>query len=251
MPFWNNNGRGPSGQNGEDGQDGSTGLSAYQIALANGFVGTVPEWLNSLKGVEGQDGENGLDGADGDSAFQVAVSNGFVGNQAAWLESLRGSDGIDGEDGVDGANGTNGSAATVSVGTVTTGAAAVTNVGTSSDAVLNFTVPKGDKGDKGDQGDPGSAAAVKRAEFYTLTTDASGNATQSFSPAFTNPFVTVARGVGVAASTLTRITALSGSSVTIKTERNDTASLLGTGLIPLASYVNVPSVSVHIKVEER
>jgi hypothetical protein len=30
------------------GQDGSTGASAYQIAVANGFVGTEQAWLATL-----------------------------------------------------------------------------------------------------------------------------------------------------------------------------------------------------------
>jgi hypothetical protein len=54
-----------------------------------------------------------------------------------------------------------GTAATVAVGTVTTGAAgssaAVVNAGTSNAAVLNFTIPKGDKGDTGNTGDTGTA----------------------------------------------------------------------------------------------
>jgi len=48
---------------------------------------------------------------------------------------------------------TNGEAATVTVGTVTTGepgtSASVTNVGDDHNAVLNFTIPKGDTGDPG------------------------------------------------------------------------------------------------------
>ena len=59
--------------------------------------------------------------------------------------------------------GTAGKAATITVGATTTGEpgtdAKVENVGDVSQAVLNFTIPrgdKGDKGDKGDQGDPGS-----------------------------------------------------------------------------------------------
>ena len=51
-----------------------------------------------------------------------------------------------------------GDAATIAVGTVTTGAAgtqaAVVNSGTTGDAILDFTIPKGDKGEKGDKGDP-------------------------------------------------------------------------------------------------
>lgn len=35
---------------GRAGRDGSDGRSAYEIALANGFVGTEAEWLASLNG---------------------------------------------------------------------------------------------------------------------------------------------------------------------------------------------------------
>lgn len=49
------------------------GLSAYQIALNNGFVGTVEEWIQSLKG---------------DSAYDIALDNGFVGTEEEWLKSL-------------------------------------------------------------------------------------------------------------------------------------------------------------------
>ena len=50
-------------------------------------------------------GEQGPAGADGDSAYDVAVANGFVGNEAAWLASLVGADGADGADGAAGADG--------------------------------------------------------------------------------------------------------------------------------------------------
>lgn len=52
-------------------------LSAYEIALENGFVGTEAEWLATF-------------GQNGDSAYQVAVNNGFIGTEAEWLESLQG-----------------------------------------------------------------------------------------------------------------------------------------------------------------
>ena len=61
--------------------------------------------------------------------------------------------------GEQGPQGDPGKAATVAVGSVTTGEAgtqaAVTNAGTSSAAVLNFTIPRGAKGDKGDKGEQG------------------------------------------------------------------------------------------------
>mgnify|MGYP001037212198 CR=1 FL=1 len=53
---------------------GIPGISAYQVALNNGFVGTITEWVDSLKG---------------SSAYQVALDNGFVGTETEWLESLK------------------------------------------------------------------------------------------------------------------------------------------------------------------
>lgn len=57
-----------------------------------------------------------------------------------------------------------GDSATVAVGTTTTGAAgtnaSVANSGTASAAVLNFTIPRGDKGEKGDKGDTGTGLTI-------------------------------------------------------------------------------------------
>lgn len=56
------------------GVDGKDGLSAYELAVENGFEGTLEEWLDSLRGEQGKDGadgingENGKDGQDGLSA---------------------------------------------------------------------------------------------------------------------------------------------------------------------------------------
>ena len=59
--------------------------------------------------------------------------------------------------------GTAGKAATITVGATTTGEpgtdAKVENVGDVSQAVLNFTIPRGDKGDKGDKGDQGDTGS--------------------------------------------------------------------------------------------
>ena len=67
----------------QTGTNGKDGRSAYEIAIENGFVGTVAEWLESLKG---RDGLPGKDGAD----------------------SLPGKDGTNGKDGKDGRNGKDG-----------------------------------------------------------------------------------------------------------------------------------------------
>ncbi len=67
------------------GVNGKDGLSAYEIAVKNGFVGTVAEWLESLKGADGLPGK---DGENGKSAYEVAVENGFTGSEEEWLQSI-------------------------------------------------------------------------------------------------------------------------------------------------------------------
>lgn len=74
---------GRDGLPGADGRDGTDGLSAYEVAVAAGFVGTEVEWLASLQGPAGADGTPGRDGSDG----------------------LPGRDGVDGQPGRDGVDG--------------------------------------------------------------------------------------------------------------------------------------------------
>lgn len=66
--------------------------------------------------------------------------------------------------GATGATGSTGAAATIAVGTVTTGAAGssatVTNAGSSSAAVFNFSIPQGTAGTNGTNGTNGSAATI-------------------------------------------------------------------------------------------
>lgn len=63
------------------------GMSAYDIAVKNGFKGTEQEWLKSLKGKDS-----------GKSAYEIAVENGFEGSETDWLNSLKGQNGQDGKD---------------------------------------------------------------------------------------------------------------------------------------------------------
>lgn len=69
-----------------------------------------------------------------------------------------------------GPTGATGAAATVSVGTVTTGApgslAAVTNTGTATAAVLNFTIPQGASGANGTSGGSGNEAGILSSSMY-------------------------------------------------------------------------------------
>lgn len=72
---------GPAGPQGEQGPPGDAegipGLSAYEVAVANGFVGDETAWLASLVGAAGADGADGAPGADGADAV-VAGSTGNV-----------------------------------------------------------------------------------------------------------------------------------------------------------------------------
>lgn len=77
------------GNTGDKGDAGDNGLSAYQLALSNGFTGLVSDWLLSLKG------ESGLNGL---SAYQLALGEGFTGTLADWLLSLIGPKGDNGSD---------------------------------------------------------------------------------------------------------------------------------------------------------
>ncbi|MFC8491794.1 hypothetical protein ACFUJU_13525 [Streptomyces sp. NPDC057235] len=71
------------------------GKSAYDLAVAQGFEGSVIEWLASLVGPQGLHGDDGTPGA---SAYELALANGYAGTEAEWLASLVGPKGDDGDD---------------------------------------------------------------------------------------------------------------------------------------------------------
>jgi len=88
------------------GKDGNNGISAYEVAVAFGFVGTEPEWLATLVGKSAYqsavdtgfvgteaDWIASVQGIEGKSAYQVALDDGFVGTEADWLLSLEGAPG--------------------------------------------------------------------------------------------------------------------------------------------------------------
>lgn len=111
---------GEKGDKGDKGEKGDPGLSAYEVAVEDGFEGTKTEWLQSLVG----DGELVVEGGDGKSAYELAVEDGFEGTLEAWLESLVGPKGDTGDQGPQGEPGQDGE--------------------------------PGPKGDKGDPGEPGA-----------------------------------------------------------------------------------------------
>ena len=149
---------------------GSDATASFDASTGVLTIG-VPQGIQGIQGETGKpfsirktypsiaDMEADFDGTDTDTGdFVVIDSNAedpdnaklYYKGSAAWqyLTDLSGAQGMQGP------------AATIEAGTVTTLApdspATVTNSGTSSSAVFNFGIPKGEKGDKGDKGDPGT-----------------------------------------------------------------------------------------------
>ena len=126
------------------------------IASLNGEL-AMPEkvWMQGPPGPQGPKGDTGAAATvtvgtvtTGEHGTDAIVTNSGTENAAVFNFTIpRGGTGTAGADGKDGA------AATVTVGTVTTGEpgtdAIVTNSGTESAAVLNFTIPRGETGPAG------------------------------------------------------------------------------------------------------
>ena len=131
-----------------------------------------------FRGQTGAQGAEGMAGADG-AAGTITVGTVLAGapgstpivtntgtSSAATLNFTipRGATGATGAAGADGQNGSDGAAATIAIGTVSTGTpgsnASVANSGSSSAAVFNFTIPRGDRGAAGQDGADGSAATL-------------------------------------------------------------------------------------------
>ncbi len=81
--------KGDKGDKGDTGESGKDGLNAFQLALKNGFKGTLSDWLKSLQGQNGK------------SAYELAREHGFSGSEVEWINSLRGIDGTNGKSAYD------------------------------------------------------------------------------------------------------------------------------------------------------
>ena len=89
------------------GPQGEQGISAYQVAVENGFVGTELEWLASLVGPKGEIGPKGIPGDKGEKGEPGAKgADGVNGRDGA--QGPRGPQGIQGEKGEPGAQGPKG-----------------------------------------------------------------------------------------------------------------------------------------------
>lgn len=184
---------GPKGDKGDKGDQGDPGTPGTAATIAIGTVTTVdptdPATVTNVgsynaaifdfeipQGEKGDQGDQGPQGPQGNqgvpgTAATIAVgttTTGAAGTNASVVNSGTSSAAVfdftiprgdTGAQGPQGNQGLPGTAATVNVGTTTTGAAgtnaSVTNSGTTSAAVFNFTIPRGDTGAQGPQGVPG------------------------------------------------------------------------------------------------
>lgn len=93
-----------------EGLRGDTGLSAYELAVQEGYQGTLQEWLRSLGGADAYEvaksaGYTGsreewlktLIGETGLSAYELAKSEGYEGSLTDWIASLKGEKGDKGD----------------------------------------------------------------------------------------------------------------------------------------------------------
>ncbi len=73
---------GPQGLKGDKGESGSDGKSAYQLAVDNGYSGTITEWLASLKGDSGN-----LNGTS-DSVFDLFQSYNLIDSDTTDIQKI-------------------------------------------------------------------------------------------------------------------------------------------------------------------
>ena len=187
---------GATGATGETGATGSTGPAGPANTLSIGTVtegaaaatitGTAPNQTLNLTVPKGNTGATGSTGPAGPAntlsigtvteGAAAATITGTAPNQTLNLTIPKGNTG---------STGSAGAAATIAVGTVTTGApgssASVTNVGTSSAAVFDITIPRGDAG--AGAGSVTSVALSAPAEFSVSGSPVTASGTLTFAKA--------------------------------------------------------------------
>jgi hypothetical protein len=185
--------QGPAGPTGVAGATGAPGANGIQgLPGATGAAGAT-----GATGIPGTNGANGTNGAPGPPGmtFRGAwiTGYGYAANDAVafggstYLAQVSNSSSepdlypqvwaVLAQAGATGPSGPTGTAAAVAIGTVTTGAAgsqaAVTNSGTGSAAVLNFTIPQGAAGPAGSGGSGGGGTSgIPFASMYHAVSDA-------------------------------------------------------------------------------
>ena len=179
--------QGPQGVPGEQGQNGEQGIPGQQgeqglkgdtgdqgpAGNSVTILGSYVDLAAFLAGAGSLPGDN-----IGDAWILLSDGSLYSWNGSVWFDAgdikgpqgdkgdkgeqgVPGIQGVPGNQGNQGNQGLQGNAATIAAGTTSTGApgtnASVTNVGTSSAAVFNFTIPRGDVGATGATGSQGPA----------------------------------------------------------------------------------------------
>lgn len=154
--------QGPTGPKGSKGERGDVGPATINVGLTTTIdegleanvsnVGTKDDVILNFeipRGMKGDKGEQGIPGIQG-----IKGEKGDIGPQ-----------GIKGERGEQGPS-------TIKIGKTETLEpdieAQVTNVGTPTDVILDFKIPKGEKGDKGDIGPRGLPGEIGRTEHIAI-----------------------------------------------------------------------------------
>jgi hypothetical protein len=156
---------------GGGGGSGADGASAYEVAVANGFVGTEAAWLASLVGPAGADGAPGADGLQGPQGLQgPAGADGAQGPAGA--DGAQGPQGIQGLQGLAGADGAQGPQGDQGI-----------------QGIQGIQGPAGADGAQGPQGPAGGNVLVKSG---TVNLTAGGTANVTFTTPFPSvPVVTI------------------------------------------------------------
>ncbi|WP_448949535.1 hypothetical protein [Latilactobacillus sakei] len=183
--------------NGLKGDKGDDGLSAYQIAVINGYKGSQTEWLASLVGETGLKGDKGdagkdfriiktfpsiaaMNGAgfsDGDFTMIASDVNDpddgklyvWNGTGFTYIADLSGSQGIKGDTGKTGDKGEKGDTGDQGLSAYQV----AVNAGFSGSVNQWLESLVGDKGAKGDKGDDAVINVISQADYSTLA-DKSG-----------------------------------------------------------------------------
>lgn len=183
--------------NGLKGDKGNDGLSAYQIAVINGYHGSQSDWLASLVGATGLKGEKGNPGKDfkivktfpsiaemngsgfSDGDFTMVASDVndpddgklyvWNGTGFTYIADLSGSQGIKGDTGLKGDKGEKGDTGDQGLSAYQV----AVNAGFSGSVNQWLESLVGDKGAKGDKGDDAVINVISQADYSTLA-DKSG-----------------------------------------------------------------------------